>query len=101
MEMFNDLRGDSEIRDNYQFWFYLYPDGAAVLVHQRRSCAKTCSTRGTYWTRPRRCHGVGPDGARRAQHGRFRIAKLQTLESGDEFWSLVSDTPLEDLKVIH
>ncbi|MEZ6119533.1 MAG: hypothetical protein R3C28_23605, partial [Pirellulaceae bacterium] len=27
MEMFNDLRGVPEIRDNYQFWFYLYPTG--------------------------------------------------------------------------
>src|SRR5690606_27678606 len=27
MEMFNDLRGVPEIRDNYQFWFFLYPTG--------------------------------------------------------------------------
>ena len=27
MEMFNDLRGIEEIRDHYQFWFYLYPSG--------------------------------------------------------------------------
>ena len=25
MEMFNDLRSQPEIRDRYQFWFYLYP----------------------------------------------------------------------------
>ena len=27
MEMFNDLRSDPAIRENYQFWFYLYPTG--------------------------------------------------------------------------
>ena len=27
MEMFNDLRAFPEIRDRYQFWFYLYPTG--------------------------------------------------------------------------
>ena len=27
MEMFNDLRSSPEIRDRYQFWFYLYPTG--------------------------------------------------------------------------
>ncbi len=25
MEMFNDLRSQPEIRDHYQFWFYMYP----------------------------------------------------------------------------
>ena len=39
MEMFNDLRSQPEIRDHYQFWFYLYPTGqpfwlsAAQLRH--------------------------------------------------------------------
>ncbi|TWT35407.1 Alpha/beta hydrolase family protein [Posidoniimonas corsicana] len=27
MEMFNDLRSDPNVRDHYQFWFYLYPSG--------------------------------------------------------------------------
>ena len=27
MEMFNDLRGDPDLRRDYQFWFYLYPTG--------------------------------------------------------------------------
>ena len=27
MDMFNDLRSFPEIRDRYQFWFYLYPSG--------------------------------------------------------------------------
>ena len=32
MEMFNDLRATEEIRDHYQFWFYLYPSGQPLLL---------------------------------------------------------------------
>ena len=32
MEMFNDLRSDPELRDHYQFWFYLYPTGQPFWV---------------------------------------------------------------------
>jgi hypothetical protein len=32
MEMFNDLRGIREIRDHFQFWFYLYPTGQPFLL---------------------------------------------------------------------
>jgi len=30
--MFNDLRGMKEIRDNYQFWFYMYPTGQPFWI---------------------------------------------------------------------
>ena len=30
MEMFNDLRGTSRIRNNYQFWFFQYPTGYPI-----------------------------------------------------------------------
>jgi hypothetical protein len=37
--MLNDLRGDEEIRRNYQFWFYSYPSGypypySALILHR-------------------------------------------------------------------
>lgn len=31
VQMFNDLRGDPELRKKYQFWFYLYPTGLPIL----------------------------------------------------------------------
>lgn len=31
VEMFNDLRGDPELRHKYQFWFYAYPTGLPIL----------------------------------------------------------------------
>ena len=49
MEMFNDLRGNREIRNHYQFWFYLYPTGQPFWItaaQMRRTCdtPATCST---------------------------------------------------------
>ena len=60
MEMFNDLRSQPEIRDHYQFWFYLYPDGPAVLAQRRATAprpgrgprgARSATTRSRRWTR--------------------------------------------------
>jgi pimeloyl-ACP methyl ester carboxylesterase len=31
IEMFNDFRGQPEIRDRYQFWFFAYPTGLPIL----------------------------------------------------------------------
>jgi pimeloyl-ACP methyl ester carboxylesterase len=31
VEMFNDLRGDTELRKKYQFWFFSYPTGLPIL----------------------------------------------------------------------
>ena len=31
VEMFNDLRGDTELRRKYQFWFFSYPTGLPIL----------------------------------------------------------------------
>ncbi len=40
MEMFNDLRSQPEIRDHYQFWFYLYPTGQPFWL-SAANCAAT------------------------------------------------------------
>ncbi len=43
--MINSLRGDKEIRDNYQFWFYSYPSGypypyAAAILRKELDAAE-------------------------------------------------------------
>ena len=47
MEMFNDLRGTPEIRDQYQFWFYLYLTGQPfwATVSQLRNELATAKRR--------------------------------------------------------
>lgn len=31
VHMFNDLKGDPRIRQNYQFWFFIYPTGLPII----------------------------------------------------------------------
>ena len=60
MEMFNELLGADEIRDNYQFWFYLYPTGQPLwfsaarlrseLADMRSTAGSPAATCGT-WTK--------------------------------------------------
>ncbi len=68
MEMFNDLRGQPELRENYQFWFYVYPTGQPfwqTAAQLRDELAKMRATLDP----GRQALGARSDGARRAQHG--------------------------------
>jgi len=96
MEMFNDLRAAPELRAAYQFWFYLYPSGqpfwqsAAQMrqdlaalrqvidpLHQERSLDHLVLVG----------HSMGG-----------LVSRMQTIDSGDRFWQIVSDRPFEELK---
>jgi pimeloyl-ACP methyl ester carboxylesterase len=93
MEMFNDLRGSPEIRERFQFWFYLYPSGqpfwyaAAHLREQLTAARQTLDPIGKTPTLDQMVligHSAGG-----------LIAELQTLSSGDDFWHLVSADSIE------
>ena len=96
MEMFNDLRALPEIRDNYQFWFYLYPTGQPFWISADRAA-----------------HGIGGRAKRTGSAAEGPaldqmvlighsmgglVSRWQTLESGDDFWQLVSDRSLESCR---
>lgn len=96
MEMFNDLRSFPEIRARYQFWFYLYPTGQPFWVSAAQMRDDLADVR----------QKLDPGG----QNGNLDqmvlvghsmgglVSKLQTLESGDDFWHILSDRPFSDLK---
>ena len=96
MEMFNDLRGDPEIRKRYQFWFYLYPtaqpfwQGATRL---RKDLAHARSVldpqhREPAWDQMVLVgHSMGG-----------LVAKMQTVDSRDNFWQIVSSKPFQLVK---
>ena len=73
MEMFNDLRGAPEIRDRYQFWFYLYPTRPAVLAQRRRNCGSDLAEARQIIDPAASPGGARPDGAGRPQHGRAGV----------------------------
>ena len=96
MEMFNDLHGNHEIRDSYQFWFYLYPTGqpfwltAAQLRQDLRKAREVLDPQHASPALDRMVlvgHSMGG-----------LVSRLQTLESRDDYWRLVSDRPVEELQ---
>lgn len=96
MDIFNDLRSFPEIRDRYQFWFYLYPTGQPFWI----SAAQLRDD----LARARRLLDPEHETAALDQmvlvgHSMGGlVSRLQTIDSRDDFWSLVSHRPLSELK---
>ncbi len=97
MEMFNDLRSVPEIRNNYQFWFYEYPTGQPFWVSAAQMRQDLNKVR----------NAVDPDHAEPALDHMVLVghsmggllARLQTVDSRDDYWQLVSNHSLDELNV--
>jgi len=96
MEMFNDLRSDPQLRDHYQYWFYLYPTGQPFWLSASKFREDMAEMRARIDPEHTRSeldqmvlvgHSMGG-----------LIARMQTAESGDDYWKIVSDKPISDLK---
>lgn len=96
MQMFNDLRSSPEIRDHYQFWFYLYPTAQPFWISAaqlRRDLAQARQILDPQRQEPALDqmvlvgHSMGG-----------LVARLQTIDSRDDFWKIVSDKPFDQLK---
>jgi len=96
MEMFNDLRSDPQVRKNYQFWFYLYPSGqpywfsAAQMREDLAHMQQTLDPQGNFPALDQTVlvgHSMGG-----------LVSKLQTLDSGNQFWETLSERPFAELK---
>lgn len=95
MEMFNDLRGSPAIRDRYQFWFYLYPTGQPFWLSAaqlRRDLAEARAIIDPQHRQPAIDqmvlvgHSMGG-----------LLSRMQTVESGQQFWQVISEKPFEQL----
>ncbi|MEX2113366.1 MAG: alpha/beta fold hydrolase [Pirellulales bacterium] len=96
MAMFNDLRGAPEVRSRYQFWFYLYPSGqpfwySAADLRKNLSEARELLDPGHRQPALDQMVLVG-----HSMGG--LMARLQTINSADQFWRTVSDQPLQNVK---
>lgn len=96
MDMFNDLRSFPEIRERYQFWFYLYPSGQPFWVSATQMRTDLRELRKTFDPDHRDQpmdqmvlvgHSMGG-----------LISRMQTIDSGDDFWRIVTDQPPEKLR---
>jgi pimeloyl-ACP methyl ester carboxylesterase len=95
-DMYNDLRADADVGRNYQFWFYFYPTGQPFWVSAtqfRRDLADALATLDPERTAPRLDemvlvgHSMGG-----------LLSKLQSIDSQDDYWHLVSDGSAEQLQ---
>ena len=96
MEMFNDLRSSPDICQHYQFWFYLYPTGQPFWLSAaqlRRDLAEVRQVLDPQHRQPALDqmvlvgHSMGG-----------LVAKLQTLDSKNDYWNLASHEPLEQVR---
>ncbi|GAB6165284.1 alpha/beta fold hydrolase [Thermostilla marina] len=97
MQMFNDLRADPTIRQNYQFWFYLYPTAEPFWVTAAKFRKDLQEMRESVDPQHREPaldrivlvgHSMGG-----------LVSRLQTIDSGNDFWQLVSNRPIDELKL--
>ena len=96
MKMFNDLNSNKWIRENYQFWFYMYPTGQPFWLSatemredlkQLRSDVDANSDSPAMRELVLVGHSMGG-----------LISRMQTVSSGETFWDLVSDQPLTEMR---
>jgi pimeloyl-ACP methyl ester carboxylesterase len=96
MEMFNDLRGAPEIRSRYQFWFYLYPSGQPFWYSAAEFRRDLEEARETLDPARRQ---VALDQMVLVGHSMGGLlSRLQTIDSGNDIWSTVSDQPFQLVK---
>lgn len=96
IEMFNDLRSSPEICEHFQFWFYLYPTGQPFWLSAAILREDLAEVRGV----------VDPEHREPALDQMVLIghsmgglvSRLQTLDSRDDFWHLISDHPFSEFE---
>lgn len=97
MEMFNDLRFFPEIRGRFQFWFFQYPSGQPFWISASQLRETLAELRQTLDPERR-----NPNLDQMVLVGHSMgglVSRMQTIESGNEFWKIVSDRPFEELKI--
>ena len=95
MEMFNDLRSDPRIRSKYQFWFYLYPTGNPFWDSATQMRADLAQLRATFDPNDTM---LPMDQSVLVGHSMGGlVSRLQTVDSGNDFWRIVSDRDFREL----
>jgi pimeloyl-ACP methyl ester carboxylesterase len=94
--MYNDLLADPLVRDNYQFWFFLYPTGNPYLATAADLRQALAALRADLDAEHR---DAALDEMVLVGHSMGGLVnKLLALDSGDDFWHLVANEPLEQIK---
>ncbi len=92
MDMFNDLRSFPEIRERYQFWFYLYPSGQPFWISATQLRNDLVTMRDAF-DQPHRDKSLDDMVLVGHSMGGL-VSRMQTIDSGDDFWQIVSKKPV-------
>jgi pimeloyl-ACP methyl ester carboxylesterase len=96
MEMFNDLHGAAELRNHYQFWFYLYPTGQPFWLSANRLRDDLAALRAQL--DPERRYFAMDQMVLVGHSMGGLVSRMQTIDSGNDFWNIVSDKPFHLVK---
>ncbi len=96
MPMFNDLRSFQELRRNYQFWFYQYPTGQPFWVSATQMRSDLHELRQNL--DPQFQCAVLDNMVLVGHSMGGLVARMQTIQSGDEFWKILSDKPFNSIQ---
>ena len=94
--MFNDLRANSDIRNNYQFWFYSYSTAQPFWVSAMRM--RQDLTRIREELDPQRTSKALDQMVLVGHSMGGLVSEMQTIGSGDRFWRHVSSVPIDSLE---
>ncbi len=94
MDMFNDLRSFPEIRERYQFWFYLFPSGQPFWLSATQLRSDLNKMRETF--DPNHQHKPIDQTVLVGHSMGGLISRMQTIDSRDDFWKIVSREPVRD-----
>jgi pimeloyl-ACP methyl ester carboxylesterase len=95
-QMVNDLRSSPEVRSRYQFWSYLYPTGQPFWIsatEMRDDLARARST-----VDPNHRHPALDQMVLVGHSMGGLVSRMQTLDSGERFWRVLSDQPFDELE---
>jgi hypothetical protein len=95
-EMVNDLRSLPEIRNRYQFWTYLYPTGEPFWISAREMRDDLAELREII--DPQRQWQALDQTVLIGHSMGGLVSRLQTLESNDDYWRILSDAPFDQLE---
>lgn len=96
VEMYNDLRSSAVIRENYQFWFYLYPTAQPFWISAGQLREDLARIRDH--VDPMRQEPALDQMVLIGHSMGGLVSRLQTIDSRDDFWRIVSDQPFSRLE---
>lgn len=96
VHMLNELRGDSDLQKNYQFWFYSYPTGQPFWESARELRSDIEQMVNTLDPHHESIYRNQTVMVGHSMGGLLSL--MQTFDSGHEFWKLNSDYALSDFQ---